>query len=102
MKDIFKNAYFNKPYKIRAIYWKQWKKVKTRFKELKKLGVEKELNPDVFICDDLAIIRCCYFNMWKGIVRWRAQYHFESGKIEYVKNSEEYKVLVKYDCGMRI
>lgn len=66
------------------------------------LSLEKELNPDVFMCDDLAIIRCCYFNMWKGIVRWRVQYHLESGKIEYVKNSDEYKVLVKYDCGMRI
>ena len=29
-------------HRIRAIYWKQWKKVKTKFKELKKLGVEKE------------------------------------------------------------
>ena len=29
-------------HRIRAIYWKQWKKVKTRFKELKKLGVEEE------------------------------------------------------------
>ncbi len=29
-------------HKIRTIYWKQWKKVKTKFKELKKLGVEKE------------------------------------------------------------
>ena len=29
-------------HKIRAIYWKQWKKVKTKFKELKKLGVDKE------------------------------------------------------------
>lgn len=29
-------------HKIRAIYWKQWKKVKTKYKELKKLGVEKE------------------------------------------------------------
>ena len=28
--------------RIRAVYWKQWKKVKTKFKELKKLGVEKE------------------------------------------------------------
>lgn len=26
-------------HKIRAIYWRQWKKVKTKFKELKKLGV---------------------------------------------------------------
>ena len=29
-------------HRIRAIYWKQWKKVKTKFKELQKLGVEKE------------------------------------------------------------
>jgi group II intron reverse transcriptase/maturase len=29
-------------HRIRAIYWKQWKKVKTRFRELKKLGVEEE------------------------------------------------------------
>ena len=29
-------------HRIRTIYWKQWKKVKTKFKELKKLGVEKE------------------------------------------------------------
>ena len=29
-------------YRIRAIYWKQWKKVKTKFKELKKLSVEEE------------------------------------------------------------
>ena len=29
-------------HRIRAIYWKQWKKVKTKFRELKKLGVEEE------------------------------------------------------------
>ena len=29
-------------HKIRAIYWKHWKKAKTKYKELKKLGVEKE------------------------------------------------------------
>ena len=29
-------------HRIRAIYWKQWKKVKTKFKELKKLGVGEE------------------------------------------------------------
>jgi hypothetical protein len=28
--------------RIRAVYWKQWKKVKTKYKELKKLGVENE------------------------------------------------------------
>ena len=29
-------------HKIRTIYWKQWKKVRTKFKELKNLGVEEE------------------------------------------------------------
>ena len=29
-------------HRIRSIYWKQWKKVKTKYKELKKLGVEEE------------------------------------------------------------
>ena len=29
-------------HKIRSIYWKQWKKVRTKFKELKRLGVEEE------------------------------------------------------------
>lgn len=29
-------------HRIRCIYWKQWKKVKTRFANLKKLGVEEE------------------------------------------------------------
>jgi RNA-directed DNA polymerase len=29
-------------HKLRTIYWKQWKKVKTKFLNLKKLGVEKE------------------------------------------------------------
>lgn len=29
-------------HKIRTVYWKQWKKVKTKFKELKKRGVEEE------------------------------------------------------------
>ena len=29
-------------HKIRTIYWKQWKKVKTKIKELKRLGVEEE------------------------------------------------------------
>ena len=28
-------------HKIRTIYWKQWKKAKTKLKELKKLGVEE-------------------------------------------------------------
>ena len=37
-------------HKIRTIYWKQWKKVKTKFKELKKLGEEEE---KAWICTNM-------------------------------------------------
>ncbi len=37
-------------HKIRAIYWKQWKKVKTKYKELKKLGV---VNEKAWICANM-------------------------------------------------
>lgn len=40
-------------HKIRTIYWKQWKRVRTRFRKLKKLGVEEE---KAWICA----------NMWNG------------------------------------
>ena len=42
MKKLVKETDEWLRHKIRAIYWKQWKKVKTKFRELKKLGVDKE------------------------------------------------------------
>ena len=42
MKGLLKETDEWLRHKIRTIYWKQWKKVKTKFRELKKLGVEEE------------------------------------------------------------
>ena len=42
MKKLLKETDEWLRHKIRVIYWKQWKKVKTKFRELKKLGVDKE------------------------------------------------------------
>ena len=42
MKGLLKETDEWLRHKIRTIYWKQWKKVRTKFKELKKLGVEEE------------------------------------------------------------
>lgn len=42
MKGLLKETDEWLRHKIRTIYWKQWKKVKTKYKELKKLGVEEE------------------------------------------------------------
>lgn len=42
MKGLLKETDEWLRHKIRTIYWKQWKKVRTKFRELKKLGVEEE------------------------------------------------------------
>lgn len=42
MKELLKETDKWLRHKIRAIYWKQWKKNKTKFKNLKKLGVDEE------------------------------------------------------------
>ena len=42
MKGLLKETDEWLRHKIRTIYWKQWKKVKTKFRELKKLGAEEE------------------------------------------------------------
>ena len=42
MKELLKETDKWLRHKIRAIYWKQWKKVRTKFKNLKKLGVDEE------------------------------------------------------------
>lgn len=50
MKELVKRSDEWLRHRIRAIYWKQWKKVKTKFKELKKLGVEEE---EAWICANM-------------------------------------------------
>ena len=42
MKSLLQSSDEWLRHRIRAIYWKQWKKVRTKLKELKKLGVEEE------------------------------------------------------------
>ena len=42
MKELLKETDKWLRHKIRAIYWKQWKKNKTKFKNLKNLGVDEE------------------------------------------------------------
>lgn len=42
MKKLLREADEWLRHKIRTIYWKQWKKIKTKFTNLKKLGVEEE------------------------------------------------------------
>lgn len=42
MKKLLKETDEWLRHKIRAIYWKEWKKAKTKYKELKALGVEQE------------------------------------------------------------
>ena len=56
-------------HRIRAICWKQWKKVRTRFKELKKLGVEKEkawicanMRNGIWYCSEYVVLQTALNN----------------------------------------
>lgn len=56
-------------HKIRAIYWKQWKKVKTKYKELKKLGVENEkawicanMRNGNWFCSGYFVLQTAFYN----------------------------------------
>ena len=56
-------------HRIRAICWKQWKKVRTRFKELKKLGVETEkawicanMRNGIWYCSEYVVLQTALNN----------------------------------------
>lgn len=56
-------------HKIRAIYWKQWKKIRTRYKRLRALGMEEEQmhrhannRHGVWFCSGLQYFNCALDN----------------------------------------
>jgi len=55
MKGLIKETDERLRHKIRTIYCKQWKKVRTKSKELKKLGVEEE---KAWICANMRNGNC--------------------------------------------
>lgn len=93
MKKLLKETDEWLHHKIRAVYWKQWKKVTTKFRELKKLGVDKE---KVWICANMRngnwycsgyFVFQTAFNTIRNSVNLDAQ-HSQSSIWKYAKTKE--------------
>ena len=63
-------------------------------------NLDAEVSPSVQIKDKQAIVSCCYWNKWGGLIRESAKITFFYGKVYLLEDFEE-QVLIKYDCGIR-
>ena len=60
----------------------------------------KQVTPFIGIYDNYAIVSCCYWNSWKGLVRENVVIVFEENKVKEIRDLYS-DVLYKFDCGIR-
>lgn len=61
--------------------------------------IKADVSPSVSINGNQAIVSCCYWNMWEGLVRENVPITFENNKVTIGKFRQE--ILYKYNCGWR-
>lgn len=61
--------------------------------------IKADVSPYVSINGNQAIVSCCYWNMWSGLVRENVPITFENDKVKIGDFSQE--VLYKYNCGWK-
>ena len=64
-------------------------------------GINAKVSPEIELQGNVALIRCCYWNEWRGLVRETVKMVFEENTIAIDKCElvgEE--VLFEYDCGI--
>ena len=64
------------------------------------LNLDADLSPSVQIKDKQAIVSCCFWNDWGGLIRESAKITFLNGKVYFLEDFDEH-VLFKYNCGIR-
>ena len=72
------------------------------FKNLDVSGIIEQFNllPEVEVNNDIATVRCCYWNDWKGLVRETVTINFiEDGKFN-IDEDVKTEILYAYDCGI--
>jgi hypothetical protein len=67
---------------------------KPLFKDL-----DKDVSPWVNIEGGQAVVSCCYWNEWQGLVRENAKIIFFNNRVYLLEDFEE-EVLFKYHCGI--
>ena len=63
-------------------------------------NLKADVSPSVQIKDKQAIVSCCHWNDWGGLIRESAKITFFNGKVYLLDDFSE-QVLFKYNCGIR-
>lgn len=64
------------------------------------VNLKADVSPSIQIRDKQAIVSCCHWNDWGGLIRESAKITFFNGKVYFLEDFTE-QVLFKYDCGIR-
>lgn len=64
------------------------------------VNFKADVSPSVQIEDKNAIVSCCHWNDWGGLIRESAKITFFNGKVYLLEDYDE-QVLFKYNCGIR-
>ena len=58
---------------------------------------EYDLLPKVEINNDKALVTCCYWNNWEGLVRETVEINFTNNQSFKVKT----EIIYRHECGIR-
>ena len=61
---------------------------------------ENDVAPSVTLDGNTALVSCCYWNPWGGLIRETGSFTFFGEKVYILKDFKD-EYLLKYDCGFR-
>lgn len=64
-------------------------------------NIADDILPGIELIGNIAKVRCCYWNDWKGLVRETVSINFNDKKNIRINKEIESEVLYKYNCGIR-
>ena len=64
-------------------------------------NIADDILPGVELIGNMAKVRCCYWNDWKGLVRETVSINFNDRKRIRINKEIESEVLYKYNRGIR-
>lgn len=80
-------------------HWEELKLIRSHAHQPSQLSVD--VSPSVKIEGDEAIVSCCFWNDWSGLVRETVYITFQDGKACFLDKSSR-ETLIEYNCGFRL
>lgn len=89
-------------YSVRTFFFDRQSFIDFEHKEVLQFADSEEVIPKVEITgDDTAIVKCCFWNDWRGLCREEVTAKYADGKVSFDRENERLTVLVPYDCKIR-